>query len=525
MSLGSGSAVIAVPLFQPGPSGPWRLGGNEASLPGPRRRGLALRLAIVFLMVGGVMLARARGTSESDALAPRVSFEADPVKATAHLREAIRIRTISAGDPAAFAAFHAFLQREYPLTHRALSRETVGGSSLVYRWPGRDPRTAPILLMGHMDVVPIAPGTEASWRTPPFEAAVEGDWLYGRGAIDDKPGIIAIMEAVEALLSSGFAPDRTVILQFGHDEETGGERGAKAIVEKLSAEGVRPALVLDEGAALVSGRAIGAGPLVAAVGVAEKGAVSLTLSVRGSGGHASTPPPLTHIGRLARAISVLEANPFPARLDGVPEAMLERALPYLPLGHRLVLGNLWLTRPLVTRRLLAKPLTAAMLRTTLAPTVFTAGDRDNVLPSLATAVLNLRIRPGETVTSVTGRVRTLIADPEISISQLGPSWDPAPASSIDGDAFRLIRTTIQETLGEAPPPVLPFLVMGRTDALYWARRSVPTYRFSPFPMEDDVAQRAHGTNERISIQGFVRGIGFYARLIRSAQSASLPPPS
>jgi len=479
---------------------------------------LALLIALV-LVVALVRTVRSRPAVEP---VSRVSFAVDAKGAVERLQGALRFQTISTADgpsdPAAFLALHEFLKEKYPLTHKALSRETVGDLSLLYRWPGRDPKKAPVILMGHIDVVPIAPGTESSWHKQPFSAEVEGDWLYGRGSIDDKSTVMAVLEAVEQLLAEGFTPDRTVILQFGHDEEAGGRAGAKVIVDKLLAEGVRPALVIDEGGAMTSGKAFGAGPVIAAVGVAEKGAVSLELSVSGDGGHSSTPPSTTHIGRLARAVATLEAHPFPARIDGVAEATFEHAAPYLAFGPRFALANLWLTRPLVTRALLSRPLTAAVLRTTTAPTIFNAGNKDNVLPPTARAVVNFRIKPGETVASVTGHVRALIADPEVKVSVLGFSSDPSPVSAIDGPAFQAIRRTIGETLGDAPPPVLPFLVMGGTDARYWSRQSNAAYRFSPFLMEEDATKRAHGTDERLSIDSFVKGIRFYVQLIRNAQA-------
>jgi carboxypeptidase PM20D1 len=479
-------------------------------------------LGLIALAALTVALARTLNSRPAQETVSRVSFDVDGKGAIERFQGAVRFQTISTAsgpsDPAAFLALHDFLRQSFPLVHKTLARETVGELSLLYRWPGKDPKKAPIVLMGHLDVVPVAPGTEASWRKAPFEGAIEGDWIYGRGTIDDKSTVMAVLEAVEHLIGQGFTPDRTVILQFGHDEEAGGLAGAKAIVDKLVAEGVTPALVLDEGGAVISGKALGAGPMIAVVGVAEKGAVSIELSVSGDGGHSSTPPFTTHIGRLARAVAAVEANPFPARIDGVAKAMFEHAAPYLPFGPRFAMTNLWLTRPLVTRVLLARPLTAAILRTTTAPTIFNAGNKDNVLPPTASAVVNFRIKPGETVESVTERVRVLVADPAVKVMARGFSSDPSPVSSIDGPAFLAIRRTIRETLGAEPPPVLPFLVMGGTDSRYWARKSPLTYRFSPFTMEEDVTRRAHGTDERLSVEGFVKGIRFYVQLIRNAQT-------
>jgi carboxypeptidase PM20D1 len=217
-------------------------------------------------------------------------------------------------------------------------------------------------------------------------------------------------------------------------------------------------------------------------------------------------------------VATLEAHPFPAHIDGAAEAMFEHVAPYLPFGRRLALANLWLTRSVVTRVLLGDPLTASMLRTTTAPTIFNAGNKDNVLPPTASAVVNFRIKPGETVLSVTEHAKSLIADPEVKVSVTGFSSDPSPISTIDGEAFALIRRTIRETLGAEPPPVIPFLVMGGTDARYWSRHSALAYRFNPFPMEDDVLKRAHGTDERLSLAGFVSGVKFYAQLIKNAQA-------
>ena len=479
-------------------------------------------LGLIALAALTVAVARTLNSRPAPESLSRVSFEADARGAVERLQGAVRFQTVSSAsgpsDPAAFLALHAFLRQSFPLVHKTLTRETVGELSLLYRWPGRDSSKPPIVLMGHLDVVPIAPGTEASWRKAPFEGAIEGDWIYGRGTIDDKSTVMAVLEAVEHLAGQGFIPERTLILQFGHDEEAGGVAGAKAIVDKLAAEGVKPALIMDEGGAVISGKALGAGPMIAVVGVAEKGAVSIELSVSGEGGHSSTPPLVTHIGRLARAVATIEANPFPARIDGVAKAMFEHAAPYLPFGPRFAMINLWLTRPLVTRILLARPLTAAILRTTTAPTIFNAGNKDNVLPPTASAVVNFRIKPGETVESVTERVRSLVADPAVKITARGFSSDPSPVSALDGPAFLAIRRTIRETLGAEPLPVLPFLVMGGTDARYWARKTPLAYRFSPFVMEEDVTRRAHGTDERLSLDGYVKGIGFYVQLIRNTQT-------
>lgn len=484
------------------------------------RRLLLLTLGVAALLVG-VAAFRAAGLRPAQEAVTRVTTPVDEAAAIARLQGAIRFETVSADSgPAnreAFVALHAYLQGAFPLVHAALTRETSSDLSLIYRWKGRNTSNGPLVLMGHLDVVPIAPGTEVDWTHPPFSAALDGDWLYGRGTLDDKSTVLAVLESVEGLLKSGFTPERDVILQFGHDEEIGGRDGARVIVEKLVREGVKPALVVDEGGALTSAQRLGADGMMALVGFAEKGFVSLELRVAGDGGHSSTPPSTTHIGRLARAVAKLESNPFPASLDGAAAELFEALAPHLPYGRRLALGNLWLFGPVVTRALLRDPATAAMLRTTTAPTIFQAGNKANVLPPVARAVVNFRIRPGETVASVTEAARRIVADEQVTIEPSGFAVDPSAVSDIRSTAFAAVRTTIRETLAEAPPIVLPYLVMGGTDARYWAPHA-PTFRFNPFPMEQDVMKRAHGTDERISIRGYVNGIRFYERLIRNAQT-------
>lgn len=486
-------------------------------------------LKVVLLVLAAtiaVVVIRGASAGPKEAPVERVTFEVDEAGAISRFRQALRFRTVSTQegdvDAAAFLGLHEHLRASFPLVHSNLSRE-VFELGLIYRWPGRDAAKPPLVLMGHLDVVPIAPGTEGAWTHPPFEGMVEGDWIYGRGTLDDKSTVMAVLESVEALLKSGFSPERTVILQFGHDEEVGGVKGARAMVEKLVAEGVKPGLVLDEGGALTSARVIGASGIAALIGVAEKGFTSISLSVSGDGGHSSTPPEVTHIGRLARAIVALENAPFDAHLDGVAREMLERSAAYLPFSRRLVLNNLRLFRPVVTKVLLADPRSASMLRTSTAATIFNAGNKDNVLPPEARAMVNFRIRPGETVEEVRQRVVNVIADEQVRVTIEGFRSEPPPASPTDGEAFAVVSRSARQTLGETEPMVLPFLLMGATDARYWSAHARPVYRFNPFPMEEDAMKRAHGTNERVSKTGYVNGIRFYVQLIRNAQSLQGPP--
>ena len=221
------------------------------------------------------------------------------------LAAAVRLATISnedrsRTDPAPFAAFHAFLEETYPLVHQNLGREVVAEHSLLYTWEGADPSAPAVLLMGHMDVVEIEPGTEGNWADPPFAGERDEEFLWGRGTLDDKCSVMAIFEAVEDLLAEGFRPDVTLYLAFGHDEEIGGGQGTASISALLASRRVRLDFVVDEGGAVVTGLLPGVTRPVALVGIGEKGYLNVELIADGAGGHSSVPPPHTAVGRWRR---------------------------------------------------------------------------------------------------------------------------------------------------------------------------------------------------------------------------------
>ena len=242
-----------------------------------------------------------------------------PPPAVDRFRELLRIPTVSRADEALtdwepFGRFRDALERLYPHTHRVLEREVVAGHSLLYRWAGEDRAGEPLVLMAHLDVVPVIP---EEWDTEPFGAEIVGEGedaaVHARGAIDDKGSLVAILEAVEQLAAEGFRPGHDVYLAFGHNEETAGD-GAQQIVALLEARGVRPGLVLDEGGAVVQGAVPGVSAPTAMIGIAERGVMTVHLTAREVGGHASTPPAEPATARLARA----EAG-------GAPESASARA--------------------------------------------------------------------------------------------------------------------------------------------------------------------------------------------------------
>jgi len=253
---------------------------------------------------------------------------------------------------------------------------------------------------------------------------------------------------------------------------------------------------------------------VAIIGIAEKGYVSLEILVKGEGGHSSSPPDETNLGILARAVRRMEENQFPPRLDGATRAMLDWMAPEMSFGTRMILGNLWLTRRLVEIGMAGDQSSAPMVRTTTATTIIEGGVKENVLAIEGRAVVNHRILPGETRETVTERAREVIDDDRVEVRALPRSADPSPISDPDSEAFRLVGTTVRQVLG-AEALVSPYLVVGGTDAKYYARRSDAVFRFLPIIAGGEVLKMVHGTNERISLESLEIAVRYFVQLIRN----------
>lgn len=436
-----------------------------------------------------------------------------------HLAEAVRIPTISREDRslidrAPFDEFHAFLERTYPLVHRDLRREVVAGHSLLYTWEGTDPAVPAVLLMGHLDVVGIEPGTEDDWEHPPFAGDEDGEYLWGRGTTDDKGSVIALFEAVEGLLAERFRPDVTMYLAVGHDEEIGGGEGAAAVAALLAERGVRLDFVLDEGGAVITGLWPGVTRPFALLGIGEKGYLNLELVAEGSGGHSSIPPPHTAIGVLAEAVRRLEATPLPARLD-VQAGLLAALAPAVGGLAGLALRNLERLQPLAERRLSAFPAGNALIRTTGAVTMIEGGVKPNQLPQSARAVANFRLLTGDTVAGVLAHVRR-VAGEGVAVRPLEGAFTAEPSVLADtGSAsHRLVAETIEEVFPDAT--VAPWIVLGATDSRHYLPIAENVYRFTPLRLALDDLSRMHGTGERLRLGDADGAVAFYRRLIGRA---------
>ena len=476
-------------------------------------------LALVAALAGTLVTRTLRVPPPALPAAALTAVAMDSSTSAQRLSGAVKFATVSFAsgariDTAAFLGFQGFLATSFPRVHATLTLERIAGLSLLYTWTGMDSTAAPIVLMGHMDVVPVPDANLKEWTHGPFSGDVADGYVWGRGTLDDKVTVLAVLEAVEQMLARGARPARTVYLTFGHDEEVGGRFGARALVDTLVRRGVKPAMVIDEGGVMAKGTVPGVPGLAAVVGIAEKGYLSLRLRARAVGGHSSMPSGRTAVGALSRAIAALEKNPFPNSLEGPTRGMLDAMAPYVPFTTRMAFANLWLTSPLIIRTLAKTPSTAAMMHTTTSPTMLSAGIKDNVLPPEASAVVNFRIRPGETMESVISRVHTVIADTMIAVEPTDSArTDPSPVSDPNSAAFKLIASTVRGMVPGVSVPVLPYLVVGGTDAKYWGPHSSNVYRFLAVPLDETDLSRIHGVNERVSVAGYTSAVTFFVQLL------------
>ena len=478
--------------------------------------------ALVLVSVLMVALLAARTwqavTPFSPAPTSEVPVELDVAAAAERLSQGVRIATIShrpaePADEQSIKELHQLLRQAFPTVFAKLRVDTFPGGSLLLTWGGSDPSLRPILLAAHQDVVPISPGTELEWTHPPFSGAMEQGYIWGRGTVDDKASLFAVLEAVEFLLRQGVQPRHGVILAFGHDEEVGGS-GAAAMAADLKAKGVSLEFVLDEGGMVTEQIVSGVKPPAAMIGVTEKGVLTVELTSEEAGGHSSMPGVTTNIGRLARAIHRIEDNPEPLKISRTLEASLKALAPGMSFGSQLAISNLWLFRPLVAKSLGLSNSGRASMHTTRAATVFNAGNKDNVLPGRAAATVNMRIVAGDSVAHATERLAEVIDDPAVKITpKLEVAREPAPESDPEAASYQQLAATVRQIFPDAL--VAPYATVGATDSVAYRHLTDNIYRFLPVRWRPEDQGRFHGTNERIATDAYAGAIRFYIQLIKN----------
>ena len=473
-------------------------------------------ILLIVLGAAGLLISRgARLKSRQVAPGTPAAVTVDASAAANRLAGALQFATISWGDAAkrdteAFEALADYLDRTFPRVRETLAREPIAQHSLLYTWLGRNPSLPPIILTSHLDVVPVEPESEATWSHPPFGGVVADGSVWGRGAIDDKAGVLGLLESVEALLASGFKPMRTVYLAFGHNEEGGGDSsGAAAIAAMLASRGVQHATLLDEGGVIYD-KAPGVKKPVAFVGIAEKGILSLEIVAHAAGGHASMPPAETAVGILGGALSRLERSPMPVQFTGATRAMIDTLAPEMSFGARTLAANLWLTRlfaPLVANR---SPQLNASLRTTIAPPMISASPTENVLPSSARAIVNIRLLPGDSANDVQSHVVRVIGDRRVDVARRGTATEASAVSDYTTPEFAALARSIRAVY----PNVLvsPYLTIAATDAREYPAVAANLYRFEPI-LQPGIEEEIHGINEHVTIDAYKNAIRIYSTVI------------
>jgi len=470
-------------------------------------------LGIALFLLIAVILFKTFTAKRWPVRATHIDLQPLPDSALRHLSQAVQIATISTSDTssidtAAFKAFDYFIDKAYPLIHQQLTKTKIDSFNYIFEWKGQNQSLAPIILMGHYDVVPVEKAVADKWIESPFSGKITDSCVWGRGSADDKCGVISILEATEAMLRKKYVPQRTMLLCFGHDEEISG-RGARAITKYLQEKNIKPEMVLDEGGEITEEKIKDVKRPIAVIGIAEKGYASFELSVQNEGGHSSKPDKETAIDILVSALYKLRTKEPPSRITPPVKEFLHRIGSSSDIFiNRMASSNMWAFESITKNILSAKPEGNAMIHTTIVPTIIESGIKDNVVPSVAKAIINSRILTDENSKTVEDYIRKTINDNRVQVKRVTSlDSDPSPATDIQSPAFKRIESAVYKTIPNVIPA--PYLMIGATDSRYYRHISSGVVNF--LPMTD--SKGFHGINERLPIRDFQRCIHFFMTII------------
>lgn len=482
-------------------------------------KNIIISLVLGLLILLAILLIRTLSFSpqsvDSEQYEP-VSLNASQI--SAHLSQAVQFQTVSKQNPAdmdyaAFTAFIDWVAVTYPEVHAELELVRINDLTLLYKWKGQNESLPPVLLSGHYDVVPVIPGTESDWAHAPYAGVVDETHIWGRGTLDDKSAVIGMLEALTVLVKQGFKPRRTIYVAATHDEEIGSVKGAGGIVDWMKANDVTPMWSLDEGSFVLNGLIPGVSKPVASINVAEKGYLNLELKVASEGGHSSMPKGHTAVGILSTAIHNLQNSPLASSLDGLTGNMFDQLAPHMPFVQKLLFANKWLFSGLIEAKLSESAAGNAMLRTTIAPTMFSGSIKANILPINASAIVNFRLHPNDSVESVVEHVTLAINDERVSVSIM-QGGSASQVSDHSHEGFQQIAAVAKHVHG--PVVVTPGLTIAATDSRRYEEIATENYRFNPMSIHPEDVKGFHGTNERLSIDNMVKATEFYIQLMKTA---------
>lgn len=440
-------------------------------------------------------------------------------RAQENLSKAIQIKTISheneeETDWSEFERFHDFLRESFPLIHENLKLDKVSKASLLYFWQGKNDSLDPIAFLAHQDVVPVSSSTENDWEHPAFEGYNDGEFIWGRGALDMKNHLICLMESVETLLEEGYQPERSVYLCFGHNEEivAGGDNGARELAMELERRGVHLDSVIDEGGAMIPAKVKGIlDANLTGIGVAEKGYADFRVTVKAKGGHSSSPPDHTALGILSKKVCSIERHQFKSKIMPFVFNLFSSIGRHTSYIGRLVFCNLAMLKPVLLMIMKKIPAAASFVRTTTAVTMSSGSPAANVLPQKASVIINFRIMPGQSIEDVRHHIEKYMGGDNVEI-EFVKGKEPSLISPTDTRAFKTLERLSLEM--DNKNIVAPYLVMGGTDAYNYENVCENIYRFAPFTMDSALLMTTHSTNERIPVEQLTQGISFFKRYIR-----------
>ena len=464
----------------------------------------------LFLAIVLIRTALFRPKTQAATTPEEVAFNTD--KAIGNLAELIKCKTVSYNDPALedeaeFKKLVSMLPSLYPRVFDVCSFNQLPDRALLLRWPGKSEKE-PAVLMAHYDVVPV---DESKWEKPPFSAIIEDGVLWGRGTLDTKVTFNGILYAANHLIGKGFVPEHDIYFAFSGGEEVNG-KGAPNIVQYFVDHHIQPALVVDEGGAVVQNVFPGVTAPCGLIGIAEKGMINAQFKTQSAGGHASAPKPHTPVGVLAKACTRLENKPFKAHIDGPAAQMFDTLGRHSTFLYRMIFANRWCFGWVID--LLGKRSGGemnALVRTTVAFTQMEGSSARNVIPPEATMVANMRLNPSDSVSSALHYLQKTVADPAVSISALESS-EPSPVSETDCPAWDKVASSVAETWPGCI--VAPYLMVQCSDSRHYRDLSNHVYRFSAMDLTAEERSTIHGHNERIRLETALHAVEFFIRLMK-----------
>ena len=469
-----------------------------------------LCIVLVFLTV--IFIRTALFVPKEKSRPEPAAEEFDREKSVDALAALIRCRTVSRydsdeEDDGEFEKLYGLLPKLYPHVYEACTLTRLPDRGLLFHWKGRT-SADPSVMMAHYDVVPVE---ESGWVKPPFDAVIENGVMWGRGTLDTKVTFNGVLSAADHLIGTGFVPEHDMYFAFSGGEEVNG-MGAVRIVEWFNQHGIRPALVVDEGGAVVENVFPGVKKPCGLIGIAEKGYLNCTFTVKSGGGHASSPAPHTPIGVLSKACCDVENHPFPMHLTLPAAAMFDTLGRHSTFLYRMIFANLRLFSGVLN--LLAKKSGGemnALLRTTCAFTQAEGSDAPNVIPPEASMTANLRLNPADTVDSALAYLEKTIANGDVVLTAAN-AMEPSPVSEIGCPAWDKVAAAVADTWPGCI--VSPYLMVQCSDSRHYRDLSDHVYRFSAMALTKEERASIHGHNERIRLENIGKAVEFYIRLMK-----------